>query len=182
MRVRLLFFLLLSLVLPSVAQATDFHVTPSTFDAAVGSSQGGDTIFLATGSYGTWNGTSKSSNLTIVKDTGASPTMSLDLRPRFAAVHRLRRLSQRCHAQHVYLRDQLSERSEVQRRGRRGEGLWRLRARQIRQSWALPRWYQAAGARFACDARRVAPGDCMESPTRLRRGSPRTAFRPCPDR
>jgi hypothetical protein len=70
-----------ALTLPAAAGAADLHATPSTFASTYSAAQGGDTIYLATGSYGTWNGGSKSSPVTIKPETGASVTMALNFDP-----------------------------------------------------------------------------------------------------
>jgi hypothetical protein len=62
-----------ALALPATAGAADIHATPSTFASAVSQAQNGDTILLASGSYGTWSGTNKA--ITIKNDAGATPTM-----------------------------------------------------------------------------------------------------------
>ena len=63
-------------VLPGIAGAADFHATPSTFASMFSQAQGGDTVYLASGSYGSWNGGAKSSMVVVAADSGASPTMS----------------------------------------------------------------------------------------------------------
>jgi parallel beta-helix repeat protein len=63
-------------VVPGVALAADLHATPSSFASTFASAQGGDTIFLASGSYGSFNGGAKSSMVTIAPESGASPSMS----------------------------------------------------------------------------------------------------------
>jgi hypothetical protein len=49
------------------------NATPSTFAAEVSAATGGQTVCLASGSYGTWQGTNK--QITIRAASGASPTM-----------------------------------------------------------------------------------------------------------
>ena len=66
----------LAALLPGVASAADFHATPSTFASMFSQAQGGDTVYLASGSYGSWNGGAKSSMVVVAADSGASPTMS----------------------------------------------------------------------------------------------------------
>ena len=63
-------------VVPGVAGAADFHATPSTFASMFSQAQGGDTVYLASGSYGSWSGGAKSSMVVVAADSGASPTMS----------------------------------------------------------------------------------------------------------
>lgn len=50
--------------------------TPSTLSAAVSAAQSGDTLCLATGSYGTWTGTGK--QITLRAADGAVPTMKVN--------------------------------------------------------------------------------------------------------
>ena len=66
----------LLMVVPGVAGAADLHATPSTFASMFSQAQGGDTVYLASGSYGSWNGGAKSSMVVVAADSGASPTMS----------------------------------------------------------------------------------------------------------
>src|SRR3954451_3919008 len=63
-------------LLPSAARARDFHATPSSFASVFSQAQGGDTVYLASGSYGSWNGGAKSSMVVVAADAGASPSMS----------------------------------------------------------------------------------------------------------
>src|SRR4051795_6786157 len=63
-------------LLPSAARAADFHATPSSFASMFSQAQGGDTVYLASGSYGSWSGGAKSSMVVVAADAGASPTMS----------------------------------------------------------------------------------------------------------
>src|SRR3954468_19870378 len=63
-------------LLPSAARATDFHATPSSFASMFSQAQGGDTVYLASGSYGSWGGGAKSSMVVVAADAGASPSMS----------------------------------------------------------------------------------------------------------
>lgn len=65
------------LLIAGAAHAATLNATPSTFAAQVSASSSGDTILLATGSYGTWSGTSKA--ITIKADAGAAATMSPEL-------------------------------------------------------------------------------------------------------
>ena len=43
-------------LVPVAAQAADSHATPSSFASMFSAAQGGDTVFLASGSYGSFNG------------------------------------------------------------------------------------------------------------------------------
>jgi hypothetical protein len=61
------------LLLPAAARAATLHATPSTFASTVSSAQAGDTVLLASGSYGTWSGTNKA--ITIKNEDGATPSM-----------------------------------------------------------------------------------------------------------
>src|SRR4051812_16066073 len=63
-------------LLPSAARAADFHATPSSFASMFSQAQGGDTVYLASGSYGSWSGGAKSSMVVVAADAGASPSMS----------------------------------------------------------------------------------------------------------
>src|SRR3954449_4322860 len=66
----------LTALLPGVAGAADFHATPSSFASMFSQAQGGDTVYLASGSYGSWNGGAKSSMVVVAAEAGASPSMS----------------------------------------------------------------------------------------------------------
>jgi hypothetical protein len=61
----------------SVAVTCDRNATPSTFSAEVAAAAAGQTVCLASGSYGTWAGTNKA--ITIAAAPGASPVMALNL-------------------------------------------------------------------------------------------------------
>ncbi|MGZ6587943.1 MAG: Ig-like domain-containing protein [Solirubrobacteraceae bacterium] len=63
-------------VVPGVAGAAEFHATPSTFASMFSQAQGGDTVFLASGSYGSWNGGAKSGMVVVAAEPGASPSMA----------------------------------------------------------------------------------------------------------
>src|SRR3954453_20165310 len=74
-------------LLPSAARATDFHATPSSFASMFSQAQGGDTVYLASGPYGSWGGGAKgsmggvaggaeSSMVVVAADAAASPSMS----------------------------------------------------------------------------------------------------------
>src|SRR4249920_2551996 len=66
----------LAALLPGVAGAADFHATPSSFASMFSQAQSGDTVYLASGSYGSWNGGAKSGMVTVAADAGASPSMA----------------------------------------------------------------------------------------------------------
>jgi hypothetical protein len=68
--------LVTALALPATAFATDRHATPSTFASAFAAAQGGDTVYLASGAYGSFSGGAKSSMVTIAPELGASVSMS----------------------------------------------------------------------------------------------------------
>lgn len=62
------------------ASAADLHATPSTFASTVAASQPGDNVLLASGSYGSWKGVTKTSpGITLKPEPGASPTIGLAL-------------------------------------------------------------------------------------------------------
>jgi len=67
----------LAVALASVSRAATLTATPSTFASVYGQAQSGDTILLASGSYGTWQGGSK--QVTIRAADGATPTMRVNL-------------------------------------------------------------------------------------------------------
>ena len=69
------------LALPASALAADRHATPSTFASTFAAAQGGDTIYLAAGSYGTWNGGSKPSPVSIKPEPGANVSIALNFNP-----------------------------------------------------------------------------------------------------
>ncbi len=56
----------------------DLHATPSTLNSEVAAAATGQTVCLASGSYGSWSGTNKS--ITIAPEPNASPTMAFDFR------------------------------------------------------------------------------------------------------
>lgn len=66
----------LMLVFAGTAGASDLSATPSSFSSVFANAQGGDTINLSAGNYGTFTGGTKASRVTI-KGTGASVSMSL---------------------------------------------------------------------------------------------------------
>jgi hypothetical protein len=65
------------------AAGQELHATPATFASVAGQATGGETIYLASGDYGTWlgPGTAYTSTVTIKPEPGASPlpTMGLTL-------------------------------------------------------------------------------------------------------
>jgi hypothetical protein len=63
------------------AKAPRLRATPSTLRAVFASAQGGDTIYLASGDYGTFTGGMKSSGVTLRSDPGATPKMGLKFSP-----------------------------------------------------------------------------------------------------
>jgi Big-like domain-containing protein len=71
-------FLLVALVLaaPAQAAAADLHATPSTFASTFASAQGGDNVLLASGTYGSFGGGTKSSVVTVKPEDGATVTMA----------------------------------------------------------------------------------------------------------
>jgi hypothetical protein len=73
---KLLLIFAVMLLLPATAGAATLNATPSTFASVFSQAQGGDTILLSSGSYGSWNGGAKTSTVTIVPASGASATFS----------------------------------------------------------------------------------------------------------
>ena len=59
----------------SAAGACDVSATPATFNSAVSAAVSGQTICLASGNYGTWNGVNKA--ITITAANGASPPIRI---------------------------------------------------------------------------------------------------------
>jgi hypothetical protein len=62
---------------PPAATCT-LHATPSTLTSVFGSAAGGSTICLASGSYDTFSGGSKSSMVTLRPESGASPSIDIN--------------------------------------------------------------------------------------------------------
>jgi hypothetical protein len=60
------------------ALAVDRHATTSTFASTFAQAQGGDTIFVAAGNYGTFTGGAKTSLVTIKPESGAVATMRVN--------------------------------------------------------------------------------------------------------
>lgn len=73
--------ILLAAVVPGAACAATLTATPSNFASVLASAQGGDTILLAAGSYGTFTGALKSGVLTITPQSAATVTMALNFNP-----------------------------------------------------------------------------------------------------
>jgi hypothetical protein len=65
-------------VIAGPARAADLNATPSTLSSVFASAQGGDVIHLAPGNYGTFNGGSKSSVVTLVAEAGATATIEVN--------------------------------------------------------------------------------------------------------
>jgi hypothetical protein len=66
---------------PAAAPAADLNATPANLGSVFGAAQGGDVIHLAAGSYGTFNGGSKPSTVSLVPAPGAAVTMQLSFAP-----------------------------------------------------------------------------------------------------
>ena len=65
-------------VIAGPARAADLNATPSTLSSVFASAQGGDVIHLAAGNYGTFEGGSKSSVVTLVAQAGATATIEVN--------------------------------------------------------------------------------------------------------
>src|SRR4051794_24722828 len=61
------------------ACAGERHATPSTLDSVFSSADGGDTILLASGDYGTFEGGAKDGRVTLKAEPGATPRIALKL-------------------------------------------------------------------------------------------------------
>ena len=72
--------LLAALVGPTGGQAADHDATPANLDSVVSAARGGDVVHLASGQYGTFDGASKSSMVTIKADAGVQASIAADLR------------------------------------------------------------------------------------------------------
>lgn len=72
--------LLLSL-LPGAARAAVTPADPATFPSVFAAAQGGDTIVLAAGDYGTFSGGAKPATVTVRAQDGAAATMRVDFDP-----------------------------------------------------------------------------------------------------
>lgn len=66
----------MAVLFPATAGAATLHATPSNFSSVYAGAQGGDTILLASGAYGSFNGSAKSGMVTIDEESGASATFS----------------------------------------------------------------------------------------------------------
>lgn len=60
----------------------DLHATPKTFASVVSAATPAQTVCLASGTYGTWTGTTKP--ITIAPEPGASPSLNFDFGPEAA--------------------------------------------------------------------------------------------------
>jgi len=63
----------------AAAAAATLHASPGTLAGTFASAQGGDTILLADGNYGTWTGGAKSAPVTLSPEPGARPTITISL-------------------------------------------------------------------------------------------------------
>jgi hypothetical protein len=61
---------------PAPSGTCDLNATPSSFNSQVSAAKAGQTVCLASGSYGTWSGTNKA--ITVRAASGATPTMQID--------------------------------------------------------------------------------------------------------
>jgi hypothetical protein len=66
---------------PSAAGAADLNATPANLASVFAAAQGGDVIHLAAGSYGTFNGGSKPSTVTLTPAPGAAVSMGVAFSP-----------------------------------------------------------------------------------------------------
>jgi hypothetical protein len=73
---RFLLVLTMMALFPATAGAATLHATPSNFASTFSGAAGGDTILLASGSYGSWNGGAKASTVTVAPESGASVSFS----------------------------------------------------------------------------------------------------------
>jgi Concanavalin A-like lectin/glucanases superfamily/Right handed beta helix region len=69
------------LALPVAAQANVLHATPANLSSVFGSAQAGDTVLLASGSYGTFQGGMKPGMVTLAPEPGATPSMQVNFVP-----------------------------------------------------------------------------------------------------
>lgn len=77
-RLLLLLFILTVFSQLTRAQTCNLNATTANFSSQLAAAQPGQTLCLATGNYGTFNGVTKSSpGVTITKAAGATPTMSI---------------------------------------------------------------------------------------------------------
>ena len=70
-----------TLVATPAADAVEHTATPATLPSVFASAQGGDTILLASGDYGTFHGGMKSSPVTLTPQSGATVNMDIDFNP-----------------------------------------------------------------------------------------------------
>ena len=70
-----------TLVAAPAADAVERTATPATLPSVFASAQGGDTILLASGDYGTFHGGMKSSPVTLTPQPGATVNMDIDFNP-----------------------------------------------------------------------------------------------------
>ena len=75
---RLFLSVIAILAIPSAAQAAELHATTSSFSSTFSSAAAGDTIYLASGSYGSFTGAAKSGTVTIKPESGATASMSVN--------------------------------------------------------------------------------------------------------
>jgi parallel beta helix pectate lyase-like protein len=68
-------------LVPAGAAAATLSATPSNLSSKFSSTQAGDTVLLASGSYGTFSGAMKSGEVTLESAPGAAVTMALSFRP-----------------------------------------------------------------------------------------------------
>jgi hypothetical protein len=69
------------LALPAAAQANVLHATPANLGSVFGAAQAGDTILLASGDYGTFQGGMKPGMVTLSPEPGAAPSMRATFMP-----------------------------------------------------------------------------------------------------
>ena len=70
-----------TLVSAPAADAVERTATPATLPSVFASAQGGDTILLASGDYGTFHGGMKPSPVTLTPQSGATVNMDIDFNP-----------------------------------------------------------------------------------------------------
>lgn len=66
---------------PGQALAADIPVVPATFEIAFAAAQAGDTLLLASGNYGHFEGAMKSGEVTIKAQNGSTPVMAFSFNP-----------------------------------------------------------------------------------------------------
>jgi hypothetical protein len=72
---------LAAVLLAGVADAAERHATPDTLSRVFANARGGDTIHLASGSYGEFRGGMKSGRVRLIPARGANPRMSISFNP-----------------------------------------------------------------------------------------------------